>query len=38
MLGAAPAAGFDGVGLDTGILDGMVTLVDEHGDLGVPLL
>jgi len=33
MLGAAPAAGFGGVVLDTVILDGMVTLVDEHGDV-----
>ena len=33
MLDAAPAAGFGGVGLDTGILDSMVTLVDEHGDV-----
>ena len=33
MLGAAPAAGFGGVGLDTGILNCVVTLVDEHGDV-----
>ena len=33
MLGAAPAAGFGGVVLDTVILDGMVTLVDEHRDV-----
>ena len=36
MLGAAPAAGFGGVVLDTGILDSMVTLVDEHGDVRSP--
>ena len=36
MLGAAPAAGFGGVVLDTGILDCMVTLVDEHGDVWSP--